>query len=267
MNTSLADTLLATGGKNMPLPSEQQGFDLDAGYAVAHSMNRKQQAAGKRLAGRKIGVSNRAAWDKLGLSDVVWGYMYEDTVHRTETSEATLSLAGLSAPRLEPEIVMGLKSPLPTGTRDPSELLKAVAWLALGFEVVQNPYPDWTFKPADLVATFGFHGALVIGPQIALKGQSLSRLAASLATTAATLYRGDTVLHEGSGTNVVDSPAAALGHLADLVAADGDAEPLSPGEVITTGTLTAAPDIAPGESYTAEVTGLNLPKLTLHLTK
>ncbi len=255
--------LLKTKGVGQAPPSADPSFDLAAGYQVAHGLYEAQTNQGGRLVGRKIGISNRAAWDKLGLDDVVWGYVYSDTVFEAENNCYTFSLAELHAPKLEPEIVFGLKSALPTGTRDPVELLQAVEWLALGFEVVQNPYPDWQFKPADLVATFGFHGALVIGRKVNLKGMSLSRLAGTLAETVATLYKNDEVVAEGGGANVLDSPAVALGHIADLIAADPDAAPLTAGEFVTTGTLTSAPAVAAGETCRAEVTGLDLPPLTL----
>lgn len=258
-------TLLETKGKGVSRPSLQEGFDLARGYEVAHGLFGAQTEQGKTLAGRKIGISNRAAWDGLGLSDVVWGYVFESTVVWAEDNVHTLSLEGLPQPKLEPEIVFGLKDALPTGTRDPAELLKAVEWMALGFEVVQCPYPDWQFKPADLVATFGFHGALVIGDKVSLEGKSLSELAANLAKTSATLYKENEIVAEGGGTNVVDSPAVALGHIADLIANDSGAEPLAEGELITTGTLTAAPSLVTGETYRVKVTGLDLPDLALTL--
>ena len=259
----LTRNLLQTRGVGQPLPSTNPDFGLAESYQVAHGLRQAQTERGKKLVGRKIGISNRAAWDKLGLDDVVWGYVYSDTVFEAEDNRYTLSLDGLHAPKLEPEIVFGLNSALPTGTRDPLELLQAVEWLALGFEIVQNPYPDWQFKPADLVATFGFHGALVIGRKVRLSGQSLSRLAGTLAETVATLYKDDIVVAEGGGKNVVDSPAVALGHLADLIANDPDAAPLQANEFVTTGTLTSAPAVSAGETYRVEVTGLDLPPLTL----
>ena len=262
---TLVNTLLATRGAGIPLPSEQPGLNLSQAYEVAHELHQQQVAQGKTLAGRKIGISNRAAWDKLGLEDVVWGYVFDDTVEWADGNEHTLPLADLSAPKLEPEIVFGLKEKLPVGTRDPVALLEAVDWFALGFEVVQCPYPDWQFTPADLVATFGFHGALVVGEKVNLEGQDLSRLAGSLVGTVATLYKGDEVVAEGGGSNVVDSPAVALGHIADLIAEDKNALPLGSGELITTGTLTAAPSLVAGESYRISVTGLGLPDLILHL--
>lgn len=245
----------------MALPSNS-GLDLASAYSVAHELNQREQETGKTLVGRKIGISNRAAWDKMGLTDVVWGYLYSDTVFSAEDNSFELSLENLSQPKLEPEIVFGLSAALPGNTRDPKELIKAVEWMALGFEVVQCPYPDWVFKPADLVATFGFHGALIIGEKLEVSPD----MAHAFASCRATLKRDGETVAEGGGTQVVDSPLVALGHLADLIASDPNAQALGEGELVTTGTLTAAPAIASGETYEIIVTGLGLPKLTLKLS-
>lgn len=256
----LVERLQATRGVGQRRPSEE-GLSLGEAYRVAHRLARRQPAP---PVGRKVGLSNRASWQQLGLSDIVWGYLFAETVREAPDNSVELSLEGLAQPRLEPEIVFGLKAPLPSGTRDPVQLLASVAWLALGFEVVVCPYPNWQFAPADLVATFGFHGALIVGERRPLEDPAA--VAAQLAVAEARLYRNGELLLSGGGANVLGNPAVALGHLADLIAADREALPLAAGELITSGTLTAAPDIAPGERYRAEVRGLGLPPLMLQLT-
>ncbi len=258
---NLVEKLLETKGVGIDNPSTNSSFSLAEAYKLAHELNKLQLAQGKTLAGRKIGISNRAAWPTLGLSDIVWGYVYTDTVMQASDNHFSLSLAGYQQPKLEPEIVFGLKAPLPSNSRNAAELLESVEWMALGFEVVQCPYPDWKFKPADLVATFGFHGALIIGDRVELTAD----MADAFVSCQASLKRDSETIETGAGTNVVDSPAIALGHLADLVYADSNALAIGETEIITTGTLTAAPSIKKGETYTATVTGLGLPKLRLEL--
>ena len=259
----LSAKLMISRGVGMTRPTQQGDFSLDDAYRVAHQLRDAERSSAKTLVGRKIGISNRAAWDKLGLSDIVWGYLFDDTVFEVKDNAYTLSLNGLSAPRLEPEIVLGLGSVPPKDSRDGAELLKHVEWLALGFEVVQNPYPNWELTPADLVATYSFHGALVYGNKVLVDDAEF--FAQALKNTKAKLFKNDELILEGAGSNVVDSPAVALGHLSDLIAKDEAATPLAAGELITTGTLSTAPDIRAGEQYRVSVTGLGLPDLTLNL--
>jgi 2-oxo-3-hexenedioate decarboxylase len=80
-----------------------------------------------------------------------------------------------------------------------------------------------------------------------------------------TLARDGTVEANGGGANVLDSPLLAAAHLTRVLADQG-APPLQPGEIVTTGTLTAAPEIAPGEKWSTLLDGIELPGVTLTLT-
>jgi 2-oxo-3-hexenedioate decarboxylase len=80
------------------------------------------------------------------------------------------------------------------------------------------------------------------------------------------LLRNGELAEEGAGRNVLRSPALCLAELAAATAKQPGARPLQAGEIISTGTLTTSCPIAPGERWTAEVEGLDLPPLTVHVT-
>ena len=61
-------------------------------------------------------------------------------------------------------------------------------------------------------------------------------------------------------------PASALAHLAAVLADQPQFEPLAAGEIVTTGTLTAAMPIKPGEVWSSEYDGLPITGLELHFT-
>ena len=81
-----------------------------------------------------------------------------------------------------------------------------------------------------------------------------------------TLKRDDVVMDRGVGANALGHPATALAFLADVLSRQPRFAPLAAGEVITTGTLTAALPIAPGETWTSEYTGLPVTGLQLRFT-
>jgi 2-oxo-3-hexenedioate decarboxylase len=70
----------------------------------------------------------------------------------------------LAEPRIEPEITFGLAA-APRAEMDETALSSCIAWVALGFEIVQSIYPAWKFAAADTIAANGLHGALLIGPR------------------------------------------------------------------------------------------------------
>ena len=67
----------------------------------------------------------------------------------------------------------------------------------------------------------------------------------------------------GAGTNVLGSPLAALQHLADVLAHQPNHHMLEPGEIITTGTLTSALSIKPGQTWHTAFTGIDLAGLQI----
>lgn len=249
----------------VPTPTSRFGaaFDLAAAYAVEAEITRIRREAGRATVGRKVGFANRAMWRILKLETLVWAHMYDDTVRFASGNTAPLSMAGRCAPRIEPEVVFKLRRPLASGDADAAAILHAVEWMALGFEVNDCVFPDWKFQPADFVAAFGLHTALVVGEPRPVDELPIAAIAEQLPRFALRLRRNGTLVEEGSGKNALRSPALCLGELASAVARQPGAEALQPGEVVSTGTLTNPHPVAAGETWVADCEGLDLPALTL----
>ncbi len=248
-----------------PITSSMPDFDVPSAYAVLHEIERRRVARGWRPVGRKIGFTNRTIWPRYGVFQPMWAHTWDRTVHRATDGVATLSLAGLVQPRIEPEVVFGLAGPVPA-TDDAREVLRAVEWIAAGFEIVQSHFPDWKFTAADCTAAFGLHGALVIGTPLPVTADNRDALAALLPGFELTLRCGDEVIERGVGANVLGSPALALAHLAGVLAGDREAAPLEAGELVTTGTVTDAWPVAPGQTWTSDFGALGVEGLRLKLS-
>jgi 2-keto-4-pentenoate hydratase len=241
------------------------GFDLPAAYAVEAELTRSRRASGRTTVGRKVGFANKALWRVLKLDTLVWAHMYDDTVRYAENGMAPLSLGQMFSPKIEPEIVFKLKKPLGMEARDPATVMEAVEWLALGFEIIDCPFPDWKFTPADFVAAFGLHAALVVGEPRVVQPEMIPALVDQLPIFKVRLLKNQQLVQEGSGKNSLRSPALCLGELASAISHQPPAEPLAAGELVSSGTLTDSHPIASGETWTAVVDGLDLPALTLRV--
>lgn len=228
-------------------------FDLDSAYAVEAEFRRLRGQAGHQPVGRKVGFANKAMWRVLKLETLVWDSMYDDTVH---DGASALSLAGCISPRIEPEIVFRLKEPTESGGLD------AVEWMALGFEIIDCPFPGWQFKPVDFVAAFGLHRALVVGEHCPVDAGTIPHLTETLASFKLRLLKNGELVEEGSGRNSLRSPALCLAELATAVLRRTGA-PLAAGEYISTGTLTNPQPVAAGETWQAEADGLPVAGLTV----
>jgi len=77
------------------------------------------------------------------------------------------------------------------------------------------------------------------------------------------LYRGESEVDRGVGSNVLGSPLAALAHLIEVLAKQPDAPALAAGEIVTTGVITDAHPVVAGERWHTRVSGLELPGLSV----
>jgi 2-oxo-3-hexenedioate decarboxylase len=173
---------------------------------------------------------------------------------------ATLKLAGLAQPRIEPEICFGLKS-RPPRSKDPVEILAAIEWVAHSIEIVQCTLPGWQMKVGDSTAANGLHGALIVGRKVPVAG--IQYLASKLPALKVALRNGDRVIDRGVGSNVLDSPLLALAHLVEVLGAQSDFPQLAAGEIVSTGTMTDAHPVAPGETWSTQFEGNELSGLTI----
>lgn len=250
--------------------SRDPGFDRARAYAVAEGMHRARLARGEQPVGRKIGFTNRTIWAEYGVFEPIWGFVYDTTVAYAKDGRAELPLGGVVEPRIEPEIVLHFaQAPPVTGDaprgRGPAdleeEILAAIDWIAHGYEIVQSPFPSWKFKVEDTVAANGLHGRLVIGEPVPVS--SIPDCARKLREFRIALARDGEVQAVGGGANVLDSPLLAFAHLAEVLARLPQFAPVGAGEVVTTGTLTAALPVQPGERWRTRLDGIGLPGLEI----
>jgi 2-keto-4-pentenoate hydratase len=235
---------------------EDPVFSLADAYAVAERQCRRRKGGGERIVGYKIGFTNRGIWDRYGVQAPIWGPVWDTTATLLDGNTHTASLAGLSQPRLEPEVVFGFAR-APRAGMTLAELAPCIDWVAHGFEIVHTHYEGWRFRAADTVADFSLHGHLVVGPRV--PAARFADLGAETATLALDLHEGLRHVESGHASVVLDGPLNALRLWVDAMAEHTSHWAIEPGHLVTTGTLTDAWPIAPGQHWH---TALNDPRLT-----
>lgn len=243
--------------------SREGGLDLVTAYAIERELVRLRQGEGHRTVGVKVGFANRAMWRVLKLDTLVWAHMYDNTVHHAPSNELEIPVGAMVAPRIEPEIVFRLKRPL-EGATDADAVLACVESISLGFEIIDCVYPDWKFTPVDFVAAYGLHAGLIVGAPLAVAPGDIPALVEQLASFTVTLQKNSATVATGAGKNSLKNPALCLGELGSAIVRQG-AEPIAAGEYVSSGTLTEAQSIAPGDTCTAVVEGIGLPPLTARI--
>lgn len=257
-----------------PFTQRHPGFDLVDGYEVMQRLHCQRLALRWVPVGRKIGFTNTTIWERYGVHHPIWGWVYDHTLLAPPADwEAgyRCSLAGLVQPRIEPEIVMCFAE-APPADGDLEAVLASVAWIAHGFEIVQSHYPDWRFAAADSVAFGSLHGRLMVGPPVkpAVLGADAAAVVRALASLELTLMRqepqGLVEVDRGRGSNVLGNPLAAVTHLQGLLAAQGPQALIQAGEVVTTGTVTDAHAVSPGQTWCTRLEGIGMPGLRVGFT-
>jgi|GEM_PF-126711 len=246
------------------VPSDDPAYSLSAAYQDALALRSLRLARGEKARGFKLGFTNRSIWPIYGVYAPIWGTVYDSTLQWCE-GEGRLSAGSLCQPRIEPEIVFGIRhTPAPGATLE--DLFHAIEWLAPGFELVQSHLPNWKFKAPDAVADGGLHGRLVVGKHLAVRSfaANAAELIQRLAASRVHLVCDGKQQLQGQGSLVLDSPLQALHHfVAELHSCPG-APPLLPGDVVTTGTWTDALPVQAGQTWRAEFDA-PIPSLQLQL--
>mgnify|MGYP003373514761 CR=1 FL=1 len=245
---------------------------LQTGIAVA------RLARGERQVGYKIGFTNRSIWPLYQVFHPIWAPVWTATLRAASPDDpARVTAARFVEPRLEPEIVVGLRESPAADT--PEAVLAAAEWIAHGFEIVQSPFPDWRFSGAEAIAAQGLHGALLLGPRRPLSildeawpsapagsgepipGPLAQRALARIGDLEVELRCDGRTVERGRGANVLDGPMHAIAYMARELRRRGRS--IEPGSLVSTGTLTDAQPLKPGQRWQSRVSGLDLPGLTV----
>lgn len=256
---AVAGRLLAAydGASFASLPSaEPEGLSWADAFAVAERTRQQRLGRGERLRGYKIGFTNRGIWDRYGVHTPIWGPVWDTTTVLLDGTTHTASLAGLSQPRLEPEVVFGFAR-TPHAGMSLAELAACLDWVAHGFEIVHTHFDGWRFQAADCVADFALHGRLFVGPRVPVA--RFADLAAETAALRISLHEGFRHVETGDATIVLDGPLNALRLWVDAMAEHSPRWTIEAGHVVTTGTITDAQPMAPGQHWH---TALNDPRLS-----
>jgi 2-keto-4-pentenoate hydratase len=262
----------AMDSAQLAAPDERERLqNLSEGQQLQAEVNALRLARGDKPLGFKIGFTNRTIWPLYNVFHPIWAPVWDRTVYQSDAGRSVQiadidlnaigkPLSGFSLPRLEPEIVLGLRQAPASSSLD--DVASSVEWVAHGFEIVQSAFPDWSFTAAESFAAQSLHAALLIGPR--RKVLDHSQLPAFLSAVRLNLCCNGDVIADGDGTVVLDGPVQALAHLVEML---GRQPPLAAplqlraGSIITTGTLTDAQPLLPGQHWQTGVSSSASPEL------
>ncbi|QMU98696.1 2-oxo-hepta-3-ene-1,7-dioate hydratase [Microbacterium esteraromaticum] len=200
---------------------------IEDSYAIQGVWRDSQVAAGRRLVGRKIGLTSRAMQQATGITEPDYGVMFDDTVYR---SGDEIPFDDFSNVRIEVELAFVLKSPLegPDCTLD--DALAAIDYAVPALEVLNSHIELEGRTIVDTISDNAAYGAMVLG-DVHLRPDEID-----LRWVPGVLSKNGQIEETGVAAGVLGHPATGVAWLANKFHQHGAR--LEAGEIILAGSFT-----------------------------
>jgi len=219
--------------------------DSDPAYAVQRINTRFWEAQGRRIVGRKIGLTARAVQQQLGVDRPDFGVLFQDM----EIADGgILEPAEVIQPKAEAEVALILARDLDKLDATADDVFSAVESAVAAIEIVDSRIADWKITFADTVADNGSSAFYVLGRERKpLPGLDLYTCGMALEVNGA-------IASLGAGAACLGHPLNAAAWLARTLAQRG--EPLKAGDIVLTGALGPMVPLTRGTHIKATIGGL-----------
>ena len=215
--------------------------DLDLAYKVQQINVEAALASGRRISGKKIGLTSPAVQAQLGVDQPDFGILFVDM----EVGDGVeIDPSRLLQPRVEAEIALVLEHDLDKGEHSFLDIVGAAAYAVPAIEVVDSRIAGWDITIVDTVADNASCSLYVVG------GRPVPLAAIDLPAIEMRMMINDAQFSEGTGASCLGHPLNAVRWLADELCRRGT--PLRAGDCVMSGALGPMRDFSPGDLVEAD---------------
>lgn len=218
---------------------------IDAAYAVQELLTRQALAEGRRIVGRKVGLTSVAVQKQLGVDQPDFGMLFDDMAYG-DGQEVPLSR--LIQPKVEAEIAFVLERDLDEERPTLAHVLNAIGYALPAIEIVDSRVRDWKISIFDTIADNASSGLYVLG------GSPRKVDAFDLRLCGMSLEQAGEPVSLGCGAACLGNPFNAVVWLAQTAARTG--RPLRAGDTVLSGALGPMVPVKPGDVFEARISGL-----------
>lgn len=235
----------ATGTPCAPVREFLPEGKLDLAYAAQEINTKRWLDAGRRLVGRKIGLTSLAVQKQLGVDQPDYGMLFDDMA---VPDGWEIGRKQLIQPKVEAEVAFVLERDLDQERITIADVIRAVAFALPAIEVVDSRISDWKIGILDTIADNASSGLYVLGGSPKkLDGLDL-RLAGMV------MESSGEPISVGAGAACLGDPLAAVLWLAKTMARVG--RPLKAGDTVMSGALGPMAPVKWGDVVETRITGL-----------
>jgi 2-keto-4-pentenoate hydratase len=218
---------------------------VSAAYAVQQANTDFYLRQGRRLTGRKIGLTSKSVQKQLGVDSPDFGMLYADMALYDGED---IALGRVMQPKVEAEIAVVLEKDLMNPMVSLAEVISAIAYAVPAIEIVGSRIENWNIKLLDTIADNASSGLFVLG------GEPMKLDGLDLRLCGMVMERRGEPVSVGAGAACLGNPLNAAVWLARTMVEVGN--PLQSGDVIMTGALGPMVTVAPGDVIDTRISGL-----------
>jgi 2-keto-4-pentenoate hydratase len=228
-----------------PIRERIAGGSLDAAYVVQEINTQRGLDAGRRLVGRKIGLTSLAVQKQLGVDQPDYGMLFDDMAIPDGWE---ISRQQLIQPKVEAEVAFVLERDLDQERLTIADVIRATAFALPAIEVVDSRIADWKIGILDTIADNASSGLYVLG------GTPKKLDALELRGAGMVMESAGEPVSVGAGAACLGDPLSAVLWLAKTMARVG--RPLQAGDTVLSGALGPMAAVKWGDVFEARIEGL-----------
>lgn len=220
---------------------------IEDGYAIQRAWVRLEQADGRRILGRKIGLTSRAMQLSSQIDEPDYAPLMDDMFF---AQGGDIPIDRFIAPRIEVELAFVLGRPLRGPGVTLVQVLAATDYVMPAIEIIDariEQFDRETKAPRkvfDTISDFAANAGIVMG------GRPVKPDAVDLRWVGAMLYKNGVIEETGLAAGVLGHPATGVAWLADRIAPHD--EQLDAGDVVLAGSFTRPTPAVRGDTLHAD---------------